>query len=277
MTFAPSAVRPLATADLAACLELAVDRGWPGEESKWALLLEAGQGFGVEAPDGGLAASVILTPVGDDLAAISMVLVAARFERQGLGKRVMARAMTAAGDRTLFLISTKFGRPLYESLGFVLAGEVQCFRGVLTTNGPVARPIAGDDLAAIHKLDTEVYGTDRRALLSRLLTEAEHVHVVSREGRVTGYAFGTRYPDETVIGPVVAGDEEEAKALIGGVAAESGTNLRVDIDTRASGLLAWARAGGLVPRDPAPRMVHGGRTLPGDASRRFAPAMQALG
>jgi GNAT superfamily N-acetyltransferase len=47
-----------------------------------------------------------------------MVLVAARCEGRGLGRRIMAHAMARAGDAVLTLYATDRGRPLYERLGF---------------------------------------------------------------------------------------------------------------------------------------------------------------
>ena len=48
-------IRPLGPADLGSCVALSVDRGWSPEKSKWLLLLEQAEAFGIDAPDGGLA------------------------------------------------------------------------------------------------------------------------------------------------------------------------------------------------------------------------------
>ncbi len=58
-------VRPLTLRDLPACTSLAYDRGWSPEEHKWRLLLAAGHGVGVDAPDGrGLLGACTLTDFG---------------------------------------------------------------------------------------------------------------------------------------------------------------------------------------------------------------------
>jgi hypothetical protein len=59
-------IRRLSAADLAACVELAADRGWPPEQNKWRLFA-VGEAYGVDDPAGGLAAMVVLTRYGRQL------------------------------------------------------------------------------------------------------------------------------------------------------------------------------------------------------------------
>ena len=115
-------IRRLTLRDLTACADLSEDRGWPREEHKWGLLLAAGRGHGVDAPDGGLAAACVVTEYGPreqpSLAAVGMVLVAERHSRQRLGRRLMRHVVEEAGTTPLTLYATPLGRPLYEELGF---------------------------------------------------------------------------------------------------------------------------------------------------------------
>src|SRR5215470_8233910 len=94
-------IRRLTPRDLTACADLSEDRGWPREEHKWRLLLTAGTGYGIDDPDGGLAAACVVTEYGSgerpDLGAIGMVLVAARHARQGVGRRLMRHIVSAMG------------------------------------------------------------------------------------------------------------------------------------------------------------------------------------
>ena len=101
-SFAP--VRRLGPGDLSRCVALSVDRGWSPERSKWSLLLAASEVFGVDAPDGrGLAGAVVLTRWGPDLAAVGMMLVAARYGRRGLGRALMEHVIAEAGQATVTL------------------------------------------------------------------------------------------------------------------------------------------------------------------------------
>jgi GNAT superfamily N-acetyltransferase len=258
--------RTLGAADLSACSDLAESRSWPREPPKWALLHSVGLVFGADAPDGdGLAACAALMSFGS-VASISMVLVAPRYERRGLGRAITAHTLAAAGDRVVWLHASKFGRPLYESMGFVPDGGCQGHVGTFADDGgPGASPGSLSDVLA---LDLLAQGVDRRPLLERLGTP----FVVDG-----GFAFGVDIGHVTVIGPVVAGAEEQAKALIRGVARSVSGEVRVDPDFRFPGLTAWVRERGLAPTAPAPRLVLAGRPLPGDPSMRFAPFTRAVG
>ncbi|GHG17214.1 MULTISPECIES: GNAT family N-acetyltransferase [Amycolatopsis] len=258
-------IRNLTAADLAACSDLAESRSWPREPPKWALLHEVGTVFGIDAPDGdGLAATCVLVPFGA-VASISMVLVAPRYGRRGLGRAITAHAVAAAGDRVVWLHASKLGRPLYESMGFVVDGGCQGHVGRFADDGGVgAVPGA---LSEVFALDLAAHGADRGVFLERLGTP----FVVDG-----GFAFGTDIGHVTVIGPVVAESEERAKALIRGVARTVSGEVRVDPDFRFPALTEWVRERGLAPGALAPRLVLGGRSLPGDASMRFAPFTRAV-
>ncbi len=275
VTLTDAPIRELAATDLPACADLAETRGWPREERKWQLLHDVGHVFGIDAPDGGLAAAAVSVAHGP-VAALSMVLVAERFGRQGLGRRITAHAIASAEDRVISLYASKFGRPLYESMGFVLDGGTQGHLGVFTGDGgPASRPASPADFEAVLRLDTEVNGAGRDALLRRLW-DGGGTHVVTRGGEVRGFAFTAFIGHVTVIGPVVADDEEQARELIRGVAGTIEGEVRVDPDFRFPGLSDWIRARGLLPTSPAPRLVLDGRPLPGDVTRRFAPFTRAF-
>ncbi len=99
-------IRRLGPDDLTACLALSADREWPAEKRKWALLLDAAEGYGIDDPDDGLAGAVVLPRYGPGLASVGMMLVASRHGRQGLGHRLMAHVLGQAGRATVFLTAT---------------------------------------------------------------------------------------------------------------------------------------------------------------------------
>jgi GNAT superfamily N-acetyltransferase len=96
-------IRRLSAADLAACVELAADRGWPPELNKLRLLFAVGEAYGVDDPAGGLAAMVVLTRYGRQLAAVGTMVVASRFGRRGLGRRLMSYLLEQAGPAVVYL------------------------------------------------------------------------------------------------------------------------------------------------------------------------------
>jgi GNAT superfamily N-acetyltransferase len=276
------ASRRLTLADLPACLALAADRDWGREEHKWRLLFEVGEVFGLEDDVGDLVATVVLTRYPPGAAVISMVLVATRLERRGLGTRLMRHVLEQSGPGPVYLYATANGRPLYEKVGFATIDRMTTYVGRLQPAAdpaaPVSRPARDDDLPAILALDAAAFGADREQLVARLPAFCERLRVLEHDGQITGYAGSWRNMETVVIGPAIAADAGGAQTLIADLAAEAdGARLRLDVDHRNRELRAWATAHGIPPAFDTSLMVHGGRELPGDRRRLFLPVMQALG
>nr|WP_237532717.1 GNAT family N-acetyltransferase [Streptomyces sp. SID8352] len=285
LSLASLPIRRLTLRDLALCADLSENRGWPREEHKWAFLLTAAQGYGIDDPEGGLVAACTVTEYGTpgrpDLAAIGMVLVAERHARQGVGRRLMRHVMAELGTTPLTLHATPKGRPLYEELGFKTTGRAEMVRGHFVPD-PIGtrvatRPATAEDIAAVLRLDGEVFGSDRTHVITRLPAFADHLHVAEEGGRITGYAAAWPNVDTHVVGPLVARDTGTAKALTASLAARVDRPLRTDIDARHKELLAWVKERGLTTVAVNSVMTYGITRLPGDAARRFAPVTVAAG
>ncbi|CAB42745.1 GNAT family N-acetyltransferase [Streptomyces violaceoruber] len=282
---ASAPIRRLTLRDLTACADLSEDRGWPREEHKWGFLLTAGKGYGIDDPGGGLVAACTVTEYGPQerpsLAAIGMVLVAERHARQGVGRRLMRHIVSELGTLPLTLHATPFGRPLYEELGFKVTGGAEMVRGRFVPGGTepktVTRAATAEDLAAVLRLDEEVFGADRTPIVTRLPAFADQLRVAEEDGRIIGYAAAWPNMDTHVVGPLIARDTETAKALIGSLAARTDRPLRTDIDIRHEELLAWVKERGLAGIAPNAVMTYGITELPGDWTRRFAPLTVAAG
>lgn len=278
-------IRRLTHRDLPACADLSEDRGWPREEHKWGFLLTAGKGYGIDDPDGGLVAACVVTEYGPqdhpDLGAIGMVLVAERYARRGVGRRLMRHVVSAMGTTPLTLHATPYGRPLYEELGFKVTGRAEMLRGHFTPGGPeprvATRAANAEDLTSILRLDEEVFGADRTHIITRLPAFADRLRVAEDNGRIIGYAAVWPNMDTHVVGPLTARDTETAKALIAALAAHTERPLRTDIDVRHEDLLAWAKERGLASVAFNAVMTYGTTELPGDWTRRFAPLTVAAG
>ncbi|MHC5702793.1 GNAT family N-acetyltransferase [Streptomyces tirandamycinicus] len=275
-------IRRLTTADLHSCADLSEDRGWPREEHKWGLLLAAGVGYGIDDPDAkGLVAGCVVTSYGPELSAVGMVLVAERYARQGVGRRLMRHVLTEAGGTPLTLHATPNGQSLYEELGFTHAGRAEMVRGRFHLSGPaprdMTRPATAEDLPAILRLDADVFGVDRTHMLARLPAFADQLRVAEADGALTGYAAAWPNMETLVVGPLIARDTETAKSLIVSLAARTERPLRTDIDVRHQELLAWVKASGLEPIAFNAVMLRGTPALPGDWTRRFAPLTVAAG
>ncbi|MFF5934991.1 GNAT family N-acetyltransferase [Streptomyces sp. NPDC012508] len=275
-------IRILTSADLTACADLSEDRGWLREEHKWNLLLTAGTGYGIDDPDGkGLIAASVVTSYGPGLSAIGMVLVAERYARRGVGRRLMHHVVAEAGDTPLTLHATPNGQPLYEQLGFVQTGRAEMLKGHFTSTEPVpeiaTRAATAEDLQTVLRLDTEIFGLDRTHMITRLPAFADHLRVAEEDGEITGFAAAWPNMDTHVVGPLIARDTATAQALVAALAAATDRPLRTDIDVRHEALLTWLKANGLASIAFNAVMVRSLPDLPGDWGRRFAPLTVAAG
>ncbi|MFI2313949.1 acetyltransferase [Streptomyces sp. CB00072] len=290
-------IRRLDRGDLVPCADLCEDRGWPRDEHRWGLLLSAGTGYGIDAPDGkGLAATCLTMPYGSDLIAVGMLLVAERYGRRGLARRLMLHVMEAVGDTPLALYATELGQPLYEDLGFSPVGRAERVGGRFGAGGPdgspsvspsrpnpttrssvTTRPAAADDLQALVRLDLPVFGADRTHLLARLPAFSDRLQVAEEDGELVGYAALWPSGQTEVVGPLIARDTVTAQALIAALAATTDRPLRADVDARHKELLGWLFESGLKSSPGTTVMTYGIPDLPGDAARRFAPLTLATG
>lgn len=217
----------------------------------------------------------MVTSYGPGIAAIGMVLVAERYARQGVGRRLMQHVLAEAGDTPLTLYATPNGQPLYEELGFTETSRSEMVLGRFTFTTPApavpVRPATAEDLQAILRLDHEVFGLDRTHMITRLPAFADHLRVAEEDGEITGFAAAWPNMDTHVVGPLIARDPATAQALIASLAAATDRPLRTDIDVRHTALLSWVKENGIDSIASNSVMVRSVPDLPGDWRRRFAP------
>ncbi|MEV7716289.1 GNAT family N-acetyltransferase [Streptomyces sp. NPDC088184] len=276
-------VRRLTPGDLVACADLCEDRGWPRDEHRWRLLLAAGNGYGVDDPGGkGLMASCVVTTYGPQLNALGMLLVAERYARQGVARHLMNHVIAECGAIPISLYATAAGQPLYEQLGFSVVGRSQRISGFFrptgeSPDGVTVRPATAEDLRAMVRLDSEVFGADRTHLLARLPAYADHIRVARAEGELIGYAAAWPSERTHVVGPLIARDTATAQALVTSLAEATDLPLRADIDARHTELLDRFEKRGLRLGSATTVMTLGTSDLPGDWTRRYAPLTVATG
>lgn len=272
-------VRQLSVADLPKCKQLEDDRSWDTDEAKWRLMFEAGRVYAIDAADGdGLAGCVVLTPHGDALAAVGMMLVATRYSRQGVGTRLMQHMLDVAQDRPVELTATRFGKPVYERLGFRVVGDLSVHSGRL--EGVSERPASGvrlaaaDDYAAIYALDAKAVGADRSTALAALLDRADQVAMTD-----DGFAIAWTAGPHRVIGPVTAPSQEVAQDLVHAASLGADRDLRIDVSANFAELRDWLTTCGMPPAspEPLPIMIYGADQSPGDRTRYAAPILISMG
>lgn len=242
-------VRAMRDGDLAAAHQLSQAVGWGHRFEDWKLLLEIGRGVVSESETGDLSGVAMWWPYGTDYAAVGMVIVSPSHQRCGIGKLLMDTILSDAGDRHVMLNATAEGTRLYESLGFKPSGSISTHYGQLLSDCPAVadvkiRRLQPDDWMAIARLDLEASGMDRKPLLSALCQITEGF-IAQSEGRTAGFILPRRFQKGTLLGPVVADDEQTAISLMAAAASRAEGLLRADIPADATIIAGWLERAGL--------------------------------
>jgi GNAT superfamily N-acetyltransferase len=257
--------------------------GWPHRLEDWKFIMQLGSGIAA-IEDGRLRGTGCWWPQGDAFATVGMIIVSPELQGRGIGRVLMDRALTDAGERSLVLNATQVGLPLYEKLGFEAVGTVRQHQIAGSTPQDVSipagsrlRPLAKDDRPALQRLDARATGMDRTAALDALIESAVGL-VLERDGQIAGFSFFRRFGRGYVVGPTIATGIDDAKALIGSFLNEHHTEfVRVDVPVETS-LSEWLSKQGLPKVDEVVTMVRGHKPhREENGPRAFSLINQALG
>lgn len=185
----------------------------------------------------------------------------------GLGRLLtgaVIEALEAAGCRTLLLVATDEGRPLYERMGFELQASYRILEApglgagapsaVAAPDGSGVRPFEAGDLAPILALDRRATGEDRGHAIGRFAAP-DTTRVLARDGAVAGFVIRAPWGG----GATIAADPADAMRILDARRRSSGPGgrVRVGILDRNLAGLATLEAAGLAPIWSAPRLVRG--------------------
>jgi GNAT superfamily N-acetyltransferase len=161
---------------------------------------------------------------------IGTIFVAPDRRARGLGRALtlaVIDAIEGAGCRTLVLVATDLGRPVYEKLGFEVQTEYHVFeherrRGRAPADGGVHAFTAADldDAVALDRLAT---GEDRAALLAAVIGVPGGLALRDGEGRLVGFVLRAAWGGGATIAP----DPSDALRLLDRRRDRDGTSDRV--------------------------------------------------
>jgi GNAT superfamily N-acetyltransferase len=268
--------RPLAEADLPRAAALSALIGWNQVARDWALFLREGEGRALDDGGDALAATAAVIRYGADLAWISMVLVRPDLRRRGHATDLMRWAVsTLSGTRCAALDATPAGRDVYRRLGFRdLWGFARWSLPDALPAGEGVRPLRDEDWPAVLALDAAAFGAPRASLLRDFAGRAPQAAFVTEDR--TGFALardGARGPQ---IGPLVAWDDADARALLAAARAALPGPAVLDVPDARPGLAGWLADRGAVLQRPFTRMALGADP-PGDATMIAAVAGPEFG
>jgi len=217
----------------------------------------------VAEADGAIVGTGVATLNGP-VAWIGTIWVDPDWRRRGVGlalTEATIAAAEAAGCRTLVLVATDRGRPMYERLGF----EVQTAYRIV--EAPGSAPTAGDrpdarirpfrpaDLHAMAALDSAASGEDRAHLLSAF-ADPDSTRCLERDGGELG-GFIVRAPWGG--GATIAPGLDDARRILHArrLAAGPGRHVRAGLIAENEAGLAALAEDGWVEAWQAPRLIRG--------------------
>ena len=163
----------------------------------------------------GVAGVAMAWGYGTQAARIGLVVVSPAHQGRRIGRRLVEQLLGDSESRTMTLLSTESGRPLYEKLGFHIVGSIQTHQGVYRREpirDPRVRPATVDDHPGLMRLDARAMGADRERILAHLF-EVGETAVLAEDGQPIGFAVERAFGLGSVVGPIVAPSELDAIAL----------------------------------------------------------------
>lgn len=281
---------PLQPEDAEEAMTLSREANWNQTVDDWRLMTETGNAVGLRNDDGRLIASGLSLPHGDDFAWISMILVTADYQRQNIASRIMAYLIETiqADGRVPGLDATPAGKTVYTPLGFQPVYELHRWQAVEPGwAAPVAVPggisVRGgneSDLPDILEMDGNVFGGDRKSILSHLMKRCPDQALVARrdvDNGLAGFVLARDGRESLQIGPLIAEDEQIALDLLDRSLGNVDGPTYIDIPEQQELLTAWLTSRGFTIQRPFTRMLIG-RTEPFDKPQNvFAIAGPELG
>ncbi|MGB2716257.1 MAG: GNAT family N-acetyltransferase [Vicinamibacterales bacterium] len=269
-------IRELTSADVDSAFTLSSTAGWNQRPEDWRMLLRlAPHGSFAVIADGRIVGTAIGINYGT-FGWIAMMLVDPTYRGRGLGGQLLEAAMQAVpSHHPIRLDATPLGRPLYERYGFV--EETTLTRLVANSPDRFPTPVGTvdratkDDLPGVGADDVATFGADRQAVFEWSLSDAPYARIARRGNALAGYCFGRRGRLFDQVGPVIAREEDQARALVcSAIADVPGRPVVVDAYDAHQSFGDWLRSIGFRPERPLFRMSRGATaTAQGGALREF--------
>jgi GNAT superfamily N-acetyltransferase len=261
VSIATAEIRPMRAADVAPAADLMRRGDWGDRTTFLAWAVGHPSCHPLIAEVGGRVLGTGIATAYGPVGWVGTIFVDQDSRGQGLGRsltRAVIEDLEARSCRTLLLIATEHGRPLYDHEGFTILTEQRRFAAPGTGDTePDARvrPFSSEMLPAIIDLDREINGQDRAAVLRTLATPKTLRVAVDSDGSVHGFLLRGPWGGAALVAP----DPDDAVCLLDWRRRRAGPDGRVA--TGLPGLNAPGRdrlvAEGWVEERGGTRMIRG--------------------
>lgn len=257
-------LRLMTPGDIELGMRLKGQAGWNQTPTDWQRFLELEpNGCFVAEWDGRPVATTTTCTFGS-VGWVGMVLVDESFRHRGIATQLVGRALEyldERGVRTMRLDATKFGRPVYERVGFVAEHDFIRFEGIAhqPSGNSATSPAGLEQLGFLVDLDQRATGSDRECLLMQLVKEDGVTgRVVCSGDSIAGYLLLRPGSSAIQIGPGVALTEEAGRSLADWALGHcAGQRVFIDIPLDNRPATEWAVERGLGEQRRFSRMFRG--------------------
>jgi GNAT superfamily N-acetyltransferase len=265
-------------ADIPAALALSDAARWNQTAADWGVFIAHGRAVGLFTEERALVATAAVLPYAAGFGWISMVIVAADWQRRGLARRLMdhCTALLLRERCTAFLDATPAGAEVYGALGFQPLARLERWEGEGGGAEPGDRKISvitPGETAPLIAADRDAFGSERRFLIDAFMRRPGTL-ALACDG---GYLVMRRGQRAVQLGPFVASSAMAAEALLAGAIARSRGPVFLDLFETWNGLVPLLEARGFRRQRPFLRMAHGRSALPGDPARLVCAAGPEFG
>ncbi|WP_212934570.1 GNAT family N-acetyltransferase [Bacillus hominis] len=260
--------------------------GWDYNTEEIETIFNSGIVYGVWNERKELIASAAIILYGETLASIGMVIVHPDYKGKGIGKAITHSCMNSVSAHVpIMLIATDEGKPLYEKLGFRAISYVSKY---ICNSYNVNYTCAGNeeymmnykecDLEGIIKIDEDAFGTNRREFLKERIMQSEQCIVLKdKEQNVLAYGMSIQTPENKIIGPVVAKNDEMAMRIVHDLAKGHNGKLRMDVSEGKDDFLKDLESVGFKKVHTPPIMMKNSGQFLGRNGKLYSIAAQIFG
>lgn len=271
-------IRPLCVEDIPAAMKLSTSEGWNQTDGDWRLFMESTGSVCLAAEQHGTVIGTTTSIVySNKVAWIAMVLVDKEYRGRGVSKALLRAILKQlAFCASIKLDATAAGEHVYRQFDF--RDEYRIMR--MTTSKAeltghrvelFSERIESASIPEVAALDESIFGVDRTQLIEHLVKYyPEKSWMVRKDGKISGIALGRRGHKYHHIGPVVAEDGKEVKALIKAALEEIGQQPAVmDVLFDKHHLIGWLESIGFKPQRMFTRMFKKHNPFQGDINKQF--------
>ncbi|WP_144501918.1 GNAT family N-acetyltransferase [Bacillus thuringiensis] len=260
--------------------------GWDYNREEVETIFNSGIVYGVWNERKKLIASAAIILYGEALASIGMVIVHPDYKGRGIGKMITNSCMNSVSAQTPFmLIATDEGKPLYKKLGFKVVSYVSKYicnsynaNHKCAENEEYMMVYKESDLEGIIKIDKGAFGTSRNEFLKQRIMQSEQCVVVKdTKENVVGYGISIQTPENKIIGPVVAKNNEMAMRIVHDLARGHNGKLRMDVPEGKNDFMKELEIAGFKKVNTPPIMMKNSNRLLKRNSELYSIAAQIFG